>query len=230
MIGARIKAQRNKTRSMSWSLRTDATRTAREFDKDARISRSSIAAPENHLLRLAKVKAEALAFRQMAHWAIDVARGLDGSSDLLKNTLEINAITTGSVEEAADKLDLINEGAEEAIRREIGLVLKRTMTSSESERLYIARNRGDLYESDGFYPSFRRSFDMVNEGTRRPNPHRDAHLPAARSGERIVRKQMKACQGQPLSVEERLEVPFPNGPQEELLGGSSAPPRKTRSR
>ncbi|KAK0407574.1 hypothetical protein QR680_019273 [Steinernema hermaphroditum] len=77
IIGAMLKTKKNKANSMSWSLRSDAARAAREFGNDVRLSRGTI---ENHLVRLANAKAEFVAYRQMAEWAIDVDHGLDGSS------------------------------------------------------------------------------------------------------------------------------------------------------
>ncbi|KAK0407573.1 hypothetical protein QR680_019273 [Steinernema hermaphroditum] len=115
IIGAMLKTKKNKANSMSWSLRSDAARAAREFGNDVRLSRGTI---ENHLVRLANAKAEFVAYRQMAEWAIDVDHGLDGSSSL---------------------------------------VLKRIIASTESERLNVARGKGNLYEND---ISFRRTFDI----------------------------------------------------------------------
>ncbi|KAK0428102.1 hypothetical protein QR680_010605 [Steinernema hermaphroditum] len=110
----------------------------------------SIAAMENYFLRLINAKAEEKAFRTTAEWALEMAKELDPSDELTRS-LKAKGITLEKVEESASKLDVVNEGADEAVKRELRLLIKRTSEYSETERLRVARGKG-LFESDFFTP------------------------------------------------------------------------------
>ncbi|KAK0428103.1 hypothetical protein QR680_010606 [Steinernema hermaphroditum] len=105
---------------------------------------------ENYFLRLINAKAEEKAFRTTAEWALEMAKELDPSDELTRS-LKAKGITLEKVEESASKLDVVNEGADEAVKRELRLLIKRTSEYSETERLRVARGKG-LFESDFFTP------------------------------------------------------------------------------
>ncbi|KAK0406216.1 hypothetical protein QR680_018441 [Steinernema hermaphroditum] len=182
-------------RTTSWSLRVDAAKVAREVNAEAHISCSTLATVENHM-----VKAETTVFHQTATWAIDVAHDLNGPADLLQQTSEINQITTEKVEDAVGKMAIVHDGTEEAIRREICLVLQQTVTSTETKRLRVARGPG-MFGSDLFYPSYRKSFDMVPSITKRPNPCNPTVPDPSPPAERVIRKRSRGRR----SLEDRLE-------------------------
>ncbi|KAK0406215.1 hypothetical protein QR680_018441 [Steinernema hermaphroditum] len=203
-------------RTTSWSLRVDAAKVAREVNAEAHISCSTLATVENHM-----VKAETTVFHQTATWAIDVAHDLNGPADLLQQTSEINQITTEKVEDAVGKMAIVHDGTEEAIRREICLVLQQTVTSTETKRLRVARGPG-MFGSDLFYPSYRKSFDMVPSITKRPNPCNPTVPDPSPPAERVIRKRSRGRR----SLEDRLEVLFPNCPQVAPLGHSTKPTQR----